>query len=83
MTSLRVTVRDVHCHAHLEFIFSMLDHIQSKTAGKGMGSRWDAGGREGAIKERVGSTCATDCCTPTVKCVTHVTIKRDFALQIQ
>ena len=35
MTSLRVTVRDVHCHGHLEFIFSMLDHIQSKTAGKG------------------------------------------------
>ena len=43
-----------------------------------MGSRWDAGGREGAIKERVGSTCAT-----TVKRVTHVTIKRDFAFQIR
>ena len=48
-----------------------------------MGSRWDAGGREGEIKERVGSTCATDCCVPTVKRVTHVTLKCDFAFQIR
>ena len=47
-----------------------------------MGPRWDAGGKEGAIKERVGNTCATDCCAPTLKRVTHVTIKRDFAFQI-
>ena len=45
-----------------------------------MGSRWDAGGRERAIKERVGGTCATDCCALFVKRVTHVTIKRDVAL---
>ena len=48
-----------------------------------MGSMWDAGSREGAIKERVGSTCATDCRAPTVKRVTHVTIKRDFAFLIR
>ena len=42
MVSLRVTVHDVHCHAHLKSIFSMLDHIQSKTVGKGVG--WGQGG---------------------------------------
>ena len=48
-----------------------------------MGSRWDVSGRDGAIKERVGGTCAMDCCAPTVKRVTHVTIKRDIAFQIR
>ena len=47
-----------------------------------MGSRWDVSGRDGVIKERVGGTCTMDCCTLTVKCVTHVTIKCDVAFQI-